>query len=104
MSRLVTNVETNTGELIPAIRFVKKRCPRLIETFPTLPKEEGIDDVCKKDCKQGEGIDHWYDSMRYICAALELPDPEETEHHSPRWALDEPDVKIYEPYNHTRGY
>lgn len=65
VTRLSTMIELHDGSLIPSIRFVEDRCPRLWQSLPQLPQKVGEDDVEKAETKKadgGKGGDHWYDS------------------------------------------
>lgn len=64
-SRLATMVQRHDGKLVPAIRFVRSRCPKLLQTLPVLPQKKGEDDIDKAECKRANGFkgnDHCYDS------------------------------------------
>jgi hypothetical protein len=63
--RLTTDIERFDGTTIPSIRWMRGRFPFLMETLPSLPKKEGVDDVDKEQCKAAnnhKGNDHGYDA------------------------------------------
>ena len=64
--RLTTDIERFDGTTIPSIRWMRGRFPFLMETLPSLPKKEGVDDVDKEQCKAAnnhKGNDHGYDAL-----------------------------------------
>lgn len=77
VARLSTMIELQDGSLVPSVRFVEDRCPRLWQSIGTLPQKIGEDDVDKAECKKangGKGNDHHFDSCKYHLCSLPLPE------------------------------